>query len=93
MRLETITEQHYRPSGPVTGMDCCHIYCRTTFLCPLGPVTGLLGSWNVFGSVTSTFIIGSHTISDTKYLFTHHEKRHFALSGSSPATDKLEFLR
>ena len=38
-------------------------------------------------------IIGSHTVSDTKYLFSQREKRRFAPSGSSPATYELEFLR
>ncbi len=40
-----------------------------------------------------TNIIGSHTVSDTKYFFSQHEKRKFAPSGSSLATDELEFLR
>jgi len=38
-------------------------------------------------------IIGSHTVSDTKYLFSQREKRRFAPSGSSSATEDLEFLR
>jgi len=36
-------------------------------------------------------IIGSHTISDTKYLVSQCQKRRFTPSGSSPATGKLEF--
>jgi Co/Zn/Cd efflux system component len=38
-------------------------------------------------------IIGSHTISERKYLFSQREKRQFTPSGSSPAMDNFEFLR
>jgi hypothetical protein len=38
-------------------------------------------------------IIGSHTVSDKKYVFLQREKRRFTPSGSSPATEELEFLR
>ena len=38
-------------------------------------------------------IIGSHTVSDTKYLFSQREKRRFSPSESSPAMEEFEFLR